>query len=272
MLLPCLLLIAGAAAPVRIAVEPRPGTSFVVNLTGPALKAAAGDFRASVSLYGSSVEMPLAGRAEPVGGGLLRLSATVRYADVPADWLNRFRRDSFDYRIRADIAGGESVSWSGTEQWRQVTAAGGDDSLKDFVKLASLELTSLSLTRSEGRAVLAITNPFSFPITIAATSYRLNVNGEEVGSGGTRGRILRPRQVTGVELPFTVQQWRFLAAAGRQWAAGADLEAELEGSLTLRLPTGDLSITLRFPGRLGTDGARSGVFSHPDGATSLSPH
>ena len=269
MLIACILL-AAAAAPVEITVDPRPGASFVVSFAGPALKTTAGDFRASVSLYGSPAEMLLAGRAE-TKGGLLRLSATVRYADVPADWLNRFHRDNFDYRVRADVAGGETVSWSGTERWSGVKAAGSDESVKHFVKMASLELTSLSLTRSEGRAVLAITNPFSFPITIAATSYRLSVNGEEVGSGGTRGRILRPRNTTSLELPFTVQQWRFLAAAGRQWASGAELEAELEGSLTLRLPTGDLSIALKFPGRLGTGGARSGVFSHPDGATSLSP-
>jgi LEA14-like dessication related protein len=270
MLTACLLL-AAAAAPVEITIDPRPGASFVVSFAGPALKTTAGDFRGIVSLYGSPAEMPLIGRAE-MRGGIVRLSAAVRYADVPVDWLNRFRRDTFDYRVRADVASGESVSWSGTERWSGVKAAGSDEALKQFVKMASLELTSLSLTRSEGRAVLAITNPFSFPVTVAATSYRLSVNGEEVGDGGTRGRILRPRQTASLELPFTVQQWRFLAAAGRQWASGADLEAELEGSLTLRLPTGDLSIAVRFPGRLGTDGARSGVFSHPDGATSLSPH
>jgi LEA14-like dessication related protein len=270
MLTACLLLLA-AASPFEITIDPRPGASFVVSLAGPALKATAGDFRGSVSLYGSPAEMPLIGRAE-TRGGLLRLSANVRYADVPADWLSRFRQETFDYRVRAEVAGGESVSWSGTERWSAVKSAGSDEALDHFVKMASLELTSLSLTRSEGRAVLAITNPFSFPITIAATSYRLGVNGEEVGAGGTRGRILRPRHTAGLELPFTVQQWRFLAAAGGQWAVGADLEAELEGSLTLRLPTGDLSIAVRFPGLLGTDGARSGVFSHPDGATSLSPH
>ena len=263
------LLLAAAAAPVEITVDPRPGSSFEIRFAGPASKATSGDFRGGVSLYGSPVEMPLAGRAETMGG-LLRLSATVRYADVPAEWLNRFRRDAFDYRVRADVAGGESVSWSGTERWTQVTRAGGDAALRHFVELTSLELTSLSLTRSEGRAVLAVTNPFSFPITIASTSYRLSVKGEEIGSGGTRGRILRPQHRAGLELPFTVQQWRFLAAAGGQWAVGADLEALLEGTLTLRLPTGDLSIALRFPAPLGTDGARSGVFSHP--ANSLSPH
>jgi LEA14-like dessication related protein len=263
------LLLAAAAAPVEITVDPRPGGSFVVSFAGPALPTSGGDFHGSVSLYGSTAEMPLVGRAE-TRGGLLRLSATLRYADVPADWLNRFRPDAFDYRVRAEIANGERVSWSGTERWSRVRFSGSEESLKSFVKLASLELTALSLTRSEGRAVLAITNPFSFPINLAAASYRLSVNGEEVGAGLTGGRILRPGRMVGLELPFTVQHWRFLAAAGGQWAVGADVEAELEGSLTLRLPTGDLSIPLRLPGSLGTDGARSGVFSPP--GASLSPH
>jgi hypothetical protein len=266
MLIACLLL---AAAPLEIGIDPGPG-SFVVTFTGPVSKATSGQFRGSVSLYGSPAEMPLSGRAE-MRKGLLRASATLRYADVPVDWLNRFRTDAFDYRIRIEVSGGETVSWSGTERWDSVRAGGTSDTLQQFVKLASLELTSLSLTRSEGRAVLVLTNPFSFPITLASTSYRLLVSGDEVGAGGTRGRILRAQHRVSLELPFTVQHWRFIGAAGGQWAAGADVEAELEGSLALRLPSGDLSVPVSFPAHLSTDGARAGVFSHPDGATSLSP-
>jgi LEA14-like dessication related protein len=268
MVIACLLF-AAAAAPLEITVDPRPG-SFVIALTGPVSKATSGPFRGSVSLYGSAAEMPLSGRAE-MSQGRLRVTAALAYADVPADWLNRFRRDAFDYRVRVEVSGGEAVSWSGTARWDEVKAGGTGDTLEQFVRLASLELTSLALTRSEGRGFLVVTNPFSFPITLASTSYRLRVDGEEVGAGGTRGRILRAQHRVSLELPFTVQHWRFIGAAGGQWAAGAEIEAELEGSLTLRLPSGDLSIPLRFPARLGTDGARAGVFSHPDGATGLSP-
>ena len=269
MVIACLLL-AAAAAPFEITIDPRPG-SFVVAFTGPVSKAASGPFRGSVSLYGSPAEMPLSGSAG-MSRGRLRVTATLRYADVPADWLSRFRRDAFDYRVRGVVSGSETVSWSGTERWDRVGVVGSGDTLEHFVKLASLELTSLALTRSEGRGLLVVTNPFSFPITLASTSYRLSIGGEEVGAGGTRGRILRPQYRVSLELPFTVQHWRFIGAAGGQWAAGAEIEAELDGSLTLRLPSGDLSIPLTFPARLSTDGARAGVFSHPDGATGLSPH
>ena len=140
------------------------------------------------------------------------------------------------------------------------------------VKLASFELTALSPTRSEGRAVLSVTNPFSFPIPEALASCRVRVNGEEIGSGAGHRRKLRPGKKGGLEIPFRVHHDRFLAAAGDRWAVGADVDAELEGSLTLRLPSGDLSVPFRFSDRMGTDGARSGVFSHSEGATSLSPH
>src|SRR5436190_11158696 len=101
-----------AAAPPEITVDPRPG-SFVVTFTGPVLKAASGPFRGGVSLYGSTAEMPLSGRAA-MSRGRLRVTASLRYVDVPADWLNRFRRDAFDYRVRGEVSGSEPVSWSGT--------------------------------------------------------------------------------------------------------------------------------------------------------------
>lgn len=139
------------------------------------------------------------------------------------------------------------------------------------VKLASFELTALSSRRSEGRAVLSIANRFSIPIPAVVASCRVRVNGEEIGSGAGHRRRLRAGKSGGLEIPFRVDHDRFLAAAGERWAVGADVNAQLKGSLTLRLPSGDVSVPFQFSDRMGTDGARSGVFSHPDGATSLSP-
>ena len=138
------------------------------------------------------------------------------------------------------------------------------------VKLASFELTALSSTRSEGRAVLSVRNLFSLPIEAVLASCRVRVNGEEIGSGAGHRRKLRPGKMGGLEIPFRVNYDRFLAAAGETWAVGADVSAELEGSLTLRLASGDVSVPFHFSDQMGTDGARSGVFSHP-GAGGLSP-
>jgi len=266
------LLLPSAAPPFEIAIDPGPGTSFGLVLTGWAADAGPGEFRGGVSLNGSPVEMPLRGRAEK-RGGRIRLVATIPYAGVPQEWLNGFRPDTFEYRVHADVAGAGAVSWAGSMRWSDVSIVEEREALSPFVKLGSLELTALSIKRSEGRAVLAVTNPFAFPITIAAAEYRLHVNGTEIGGGAARGRILRAgRPKAPLELPFRVDHGPFLAAAGFDWAVGADLEAGLTGRLTLRLPGGDVAVPFEFLGRLGTDGARSGVFSHPDGATSLSPH
>src|SRR5690348_18015790 len=43
---------------------------------------------------------------------------------------------------------------------------------------------------------LAIRNPFSFPLRIAETEYTIAAEGREVGSGGTRGMLLRSEEHT----------------------------------------------------------------------------
>ena len=138
------------------------------------------------------------------------------------------------------------------------------------VKLTSFELTALSPQRTEGRAILSVTNTFSYPIPTLLATCRTRVNGQEIGSGAGHRRKLGPGKRGALEILFRMDHARFLAAAGPKWAVGADVDAELEGSLTLRLPSGDVSVPFHFSDPMGTDGARSGVFSHP-GAGGLSP-
>lgn len=266
-----LMLIAAAAPPLELAVDPRPGKVFTATLAGSAPGAVSGEFRGSLSLNGSAAEMPLVARADRIGERL-RLTATLRYEDVPADWVDHLKVESFDYRVRGEVAGSTPVSWTGTLPWNQVSVSGNERTLSGFIELTSLELTALSLRHSEGRAVLAIANPFSFPLTISAASYRLRINGDDIG-GGTlpRARILHARKRSALELPFTVDHGRFLAAAGFNWAVGASLDSQIDVSLSLHLASRDLTIPLKLSGRMGTDGARSGVFSLPEGGTSLSP-
>src|SRR5512144_639754 len=248
-ILPCLLL-AAAGPPLEIAVDPRPGASFGLVLSGPARSAGAGEFGGGVRLNGSQVEMPLAGRAE-LAGDRLRLAATVRYADVPADWLSHHRPEAFDCRVRAEVAGAGTVSWEGALAWSDISFAGGREALSRFVALGSLELTSLSATRTEGRGVLSVTDPFAFSITIAAAEYRLRVTGNEIGGGAANGRIMKAgKKNAALELPFRLDEKTFKAAAGDSWVVGASLDAGVSGSLTLRLPAGDVALPFDFPRRL----------------------
>ncbi len=268
-----LILTAPSALSLEITVDPRPVSCGAV-LAGPAEGDGAGEFRGTLSLNGSSVELPVSGRGR-AGGGRARLELSLPYADLPQDWLARLRPDSFEYRIRGEIAGAGPVSWSGRMRWKDVVVSGGREALSRFIELTSLELLGLSEKHSEGRAVLAIRNPFAFPVTASAASYRVRVNGQEVGAGGPRERSVKAKRRSGLELPFRVDRGRFLSAAGDTWAAGASVESGVEGLLTLRVArvaAASVEIPLKLSGTMGTDGARSGVFTYPDGATSLSPH
>jgi hypothetical protein len=133
-------------------------------------------------------------------------------------------------------------------------------------------LTALSSKRSEGRAVFEVSNPYAQAIPLLAVRGKVRVNGQEVGAGAGNKRKLRAGKKARLELPFRVDRDRFLAAAGEKWAVGASVDAEVEGTVTVSLPSGEAAFPFRFSGKMGTDGAREGVFSHPDGVTSLSPH
>jgi LEA14-like dessication related protein len=139
------------------------------------------------------------------------------------------------------------------------------------VELTSLELTALSEKRSEARAVLKIANPFPSRIRVGESRFVLWVNGREVGKGSSSSRTLRPHKTAAVEVALKVDRDAFLSALGGSFDAGMEIDAELSGTLGLRVPSGDLSIPLRLSGRMGTDGARSGVFALPEGGASLSP-
>lgn len=265
-----LLLLAAAPAPqVRIEVDPQPGRFFGISVSGPAPVPVAGQFRGAIALDGSASELPVVGRAE-TAGGRLTVRANLAYADVPKDWAERFSPDGFDFLFHG-AAGSQPVSWSGRLSWDRVAVGGDERTLSRFVRLTSFELTSLSIRRSEGRAVLRVENPFSFPVKISGTVYRLEANGHAIGRGTTKGRILHPKRANAVELPFEVDHGEFFAAVGQAFAIGGDVAAELHGFLFLRFASGDVRVPIHFAGELSTAGARSGVFAPPDGATSLSP-
>ena len=80
----------GAPAAVEITIDLKPGNSFDVLFAGPAAVSGTGDFRGSLAINDSAAEMPLAGRAE-AAAGRARLVTTLRYADVPAQWMSRSR-------------------------------------------------------------------------------------------------------------------------------------------------------------------------------------
>jgi LEA14-like dessication related protein len=249
MVLALLLLFSARPGPVQIDVRPGPTDTFSATLVGPAAGASGGLFSGRISVNGSSAEVPISGRAEATGGRL-RIPLTLRYSDVPRDWANRFRADTFDYRVIGRVAGTAPVEWTGTARWDDVGVEGERETVQRFVRLVTLEVTDVSLFSSEARAVLAVRNPFSFPLTIASSRYRVSADRRVLGAGSTRGMILRPRQESTVLLPLEVEHGALIAAAGGAVLSGVAVPARLSGALTIRLPRGDIAVPIDLAGRL----------------------
>lgn len=200
-------------------------------------------------MNGSPEELPISGQAE-VRAGRLRIPVTLRYADVPVDWANRYRPEGFDLRVSGRVAQAEPIEWTGTRRWDEVAVGSDRATAARFLKLETLEVTELSFSESRGRAVLAVRNPFSFPLKIARARYRILANGREVGSGETRGILLRPERNNTLLLPVELDHGELIAAAGRALLSGGTVAARLSGALELRLPGGDVPIPLDLAGRL----------------------
>ena len=242
-------LLAVLARPVEIDVRPGPAETFSATLVGPAAGARAGAFSGRLSVNGSPVEVAVSARAE-ASGDRLRLPVTLRYADVPVDWANRFHPQTFDYRLSGRTAAGDPVEWAGRARWDDVGMEGEKETARRFLRLASVEVTDVGFTESSAQAVLTVRNPFAFPLTIASTRYRLTSGSRIVGTGQTRGKLLRPRQESTLLLPLDVDHGQLLGAAGAGILSGGSLPARLSGTLTVRLPRGDVPVPLDLSGRL----------------------
>jgi LEA14-like dessication related protein len=217
--------------------------AFTVILSRAEPGAPAGAFTGSVSLNGSSSEVPVTGLAR-ASGDRLELSMKIRYRDVPEDWIKRFRASDFDYRLRGRVAGGSPVEWSGTRRWGEVEVENREVAASSFVKLTSLQLTEFSLFESAARAEVTVRNPLAFPLKLARASCRLFAEGREVGSGAAGEMILRPGQETALKIPIDLDHGQLLAAAGSALRSGGDVEGRLRGALVVRLPGGDIPVPL----------------------------
>ena len=235
---------AAPASPVRFTLAISGETSIRVTLSGTG-DVPGGPFQGSIAVNGSAAELPLSGTVERAGKEW-KLPVTVRYADVPADWADRFRADGFAYRLRS--ASGRE--WSGSARWEDVEVEGSRDAADEFLKLDDVTLTNVSLLSSEAQAQLMVRNPFSFPLKIASTDYTLFADGREVGSGRTQGLILHAAQKNRLALPIDVDHSELLAVAGGALVSGGDVAVKLTGRLVVRLKGGDVAVPLALSGHL----------------------
>jgi LEA14-like dessication related protein len=235
---------AASPAPVRFTLAISGETTIRVTLSGTG-DVPGGPFQGSIAVNGSSAELPLSGTVERAGKEW-KLPVAVRYADVPADWADRFRPDGFAYRLRS--ASGRE--WTGTARWQDVELEGSHDAAEEFLKLDDVSLTNVSLLSSEAQAEVMVRNPFSFPLKIASTEYTLFADGREIGSGRTQGLLLHAAQKNRLALPIDVDHSELLAAAGGALVSGGDVAVRLRGKLVVRLKGGDVTVPLALSGHL----------------------
>lgn len=127
---------------------------------------------------------------------------------------------------------------------------GEKETARRFLRLASVEVIDVGFTESTAQAVLTVRNPFAFPLTIASTRYRLTSGARVVGTGQTRGKLLRARQESTLLLPIDVDHGQLLGAAGSGILGGGSVPARLSGTLTIRLQRGDVPVPLDLSGQL----------------------
>jgi len=240
---------ASAATPLSIRVVPET-EDFTVVASGTGAPSA-GAFAGTLSLYGSPSELPVSGVARP-SADRVEVSLKIKYRDVPEDWINRFRPADFDYRLRGTVAGGTALSWSGTRHWSEIEVQGRKEAASSFVQLGQIALTEFSLFESAARADVTVRNPLSFPIKLAGAEYRLEIGGREVGAGTAPGMLLRPNQATTLGLPIDLDHGQLLAAAGSALRSGGEVQGRLQGTLTIRLPGGDVLVPLDMSGHFST--------------------
>jgi LEA14-like dessication related protein len=238
---------ASAAAPLAVRVVPET-EDFTVVVSGTTSAPASGAFSGTLALNGSSAELPVSGTARPAADRQ-ELTLKIRYRDVPEDWVNRFRTADFDYKLRGTVAGSTALSWSGTRRWAEIEVEGRKEAASSFVQLGQIALTEFSLFESAARADVTVRNPLSFPIKLAGAEYRLEIGGRDVGSGTAPGMLLRPSQSTTLGLPIDLDHGQLLAAAGSALRSGGEVQGRLQGTLTIRLPGGDVPVPLNLSGR-----------------------
>lgn len=244
LLLSAVLASADVAPDIRVVPE---SETFTAVLSGNMPGAAAGPFAGSLSVNGSPAQVPVRGIVR--SSERSSLSVTLRYQDVPEDWVNRFRSSDFDYRLRGRVAGAREVEWSGTARWDRVQVERREDAVSGFVKLGAIEVSELSLFESAGRAEVVVRNPLSFPLRVASSRYGLFAQGRQVGSGATGDLAIRAGQATTLNLPIDLDHGQLLAAFGSALRSGGEIEGRLRGALVVRLAGAEVSVPIDLSGR-----------------------
>ena len=109
-----------------------------------------------------------------------------------------------------------------------------------YARLSDLSITP-SLTAVSVRALISLYNPFGFDVVATGFAYRLTVGGQSVLAGKQPGFRLRAGQHSDV---LVEQDLPLADAMGGAAAFVHGAPAQLEGTLTIRTPTGERIVPL----------------------------
>jgi len=210
--------------------------------------APSGPFAGNLSLNRSSSEIPVTGNAQ-ASLQRVRITVTIKYSDVPQDWLNRYRSYDFDYRLHGQIAGARNVDWAGSKRYDEVEAETKDNGGSDFMRLTSIALTQTTPKDMSAKIQVSIQNPLSFPLKIASASYRLSAKDHNLGSGSMKAANLHPAQNT-LDLPIDLDQAALLAVVAAALKSGGPITAHLQGTLVIAMPGADVEVPIDLTGKV----------------------
>ena len=132
-----------------------------------------------------------------------------------------------------------------------MSVEGEQETASAFVRLSSLELTSFTLFESEaaGRRL------GEKSLFVPAEDRRRRPTGSSPtavrsGSGQTQGLLLQPKQDNALDFPIEIEHGSMLAAAGGALASGGEIDGRLQGTLSVRLPGGDIAVPLDLSGKV----------------------
>jgi hypothetical protein len=237
------------AAGVRLSRVTERGASATVTFVTPQPLAPGAVFRGVFVLDGVEPGVPVSAPLD-VHDRTATLPLEIDFAKVPPGLASKLRLDSFDYLL-SGTAGDSPLAVSGGGRWedlgREPGAAG---AISRFIRLRSVSIEKISLTETRARGELEVRNPFSFDLKIASLEYRLFADRSRIADGRGRGLLLHKMTVSRVALPLDVDHAALLPAAGAALLSGGEIDGSLEGSLTLRLPAGDVRVPFALPGRI----------------------
>ena len=169
-----------SAPPSSLSVKIEDEQKALVTISGTGSDMPAGAFQGSVAVNGSDAKLPVTGTVTRSGSSW-SLPIEVRFASVPADWAERLKPDAFSARLDGRV-GDTAKQWTESGNWKEVEVDAGKAQEK-FLSLRDVQITEMTLTSSEAQAIVAVRNPFSFPLKIAETEYTLSRRATRSGAG-----------------------------------------------------------------------------------------